>query len=518
MARPKNQVNTLHRVCPTCKNEFTCEKRKQKIFCCKRCAANSPEVKEKNRKGVLFTFEKKYGGHPMAVNLETKENFKESMLEKHGVEYPSQMDDFVDKVKATKKERHGDENYNNIEKIKSTCLEKYGVDNYRKTDEYKEKYKETCLKKYGVIHSSLHPNRKEQINSSSFKHSHKLLMFKKFAASDKFKNFEPMFNIDEYDGITVAHNRLYKFRCKRCCNEHEYNLTRQYLRCPVCDKSMSTLQSEVVDYIKALLPSEPVITNNRTILSPLELDILIPNKNIAIETNGLYWHSEVSGNKDKNYHLNKTKLALAKGVRLIHISDDDWYNKPDSVRLILKNILVGADTTSKTLVVKEINSKEKKLFLEKYHLRGNDTSTVRLGLYEDMELIGVMTFTESKFGKDKYWEISRYCGVRGGANLLFDKFINTFNPKTVIAMCNRQYFTGETYIKMGFDFVKHTEPSYSYIIDGYQSTESKSNWQKTKLSKKLLSFDPALSEWENMKINGFDRIWDCGHSKWIYKA
>ena len=42
-------------------------------------------------------------------------------------------------------------------------------------------------------------------------------------------------------------------------------------------------------------------------------------------------------------------------------------------------------------------------------------------------------------------------------------------------------------------------------------------FQKFKLKNKLQKFDESLSEWENMKANGFDRIWDCGHTKWIYK-
>jgi hypothetical protein len=25
-----------------------------------------------------------------------------------------------------------------------------------------------------------------------------------------------------------------------------------------------------------------------------------------------------------------------------------------------------------------------------------------------------------------------------------------------------------------------------------------------------------LSEWQNMQINGYDRIWDCGHMKFIW--
>lgn len=517
MARPRNPNNIIHKTCPTCKRNFTHEKRKPKTYCSKPCAANSPEVKEKNRSGVIAAFEAKYGGHPMAVNADTKEAFKETMLEKYGVEHAPQMAEFVKKVKSTKKQRYGDENYNNHTQAKNTCLSKYGADNYRKTSEYKTKYEATCLKKYGIKHASQTPLRKEQINSSNFKQAHKLSMFKKFVESEKFKNFEPLFSIEEYAGVTVAHNRPYKFKCKRCGGENDYNLAKQYLRCPVCDSTLSTFQSEVADYIKTLVPNEPIVINNRTILSPLEIDILLPNKNVAIETNGLYWHAEISGGKNKNYHINKTKLALAKGVRLIHISENEWRDKQFAVKLILKSLLLKPTILSSEVTVRHITPNEKQSFLETYHLQGNDASMVRLGLFDKESLVAVMTFSKSKFEKTHCWEISRYCSIQPiNPTILFSAFLKEYSPKIVIAHCDRRYFSGETYMALGFRFIKHTAPAYHYIIDGYRTTEPKFNWQKSKLSKKLLSFDPTLSEWDNMKMNGFDRIWDCGHSKWIW--
>jgi len=38
------------------------------------------------------------------------------------------------------------------------------------------------------------------------------------------------------------------------------------------------------------------------------------------------------------------------------------------------------------------------------------------------------------------------------------------------------------------------------------------------MAKKLANFNPNLSEWENMKNNGYDRIWDCGHLKYEWRA
>jgi Zn finger protein HypA/HybF involved in hydrogenase expression len=523
MARPTNPSSILNKTCPTCKKEFTCKSWKPKTYCCKHCAASSHEVKEKNRTGVKIAFDSKYGGHPMATNVATKEKLKQTLTDVYGVTHYSKTDDFVNQVRETKLEKYGNSNYNNVEKIKSTCLEKYGVDNYRKTEEYKKQYKETCLKKYGVVHASKSDNFKFGGKSSTFKHTHKLSMFKKFCDSEKFKNFTPLFDLTGYDGVTVKYNRPYRFKCIRCSGEHDYDLTKQYLRCPICDKNTSTFQSGVEDFIKEILPNEAIVSNNRAILSPREIDIYIPNKNIAIETNGVYWHSEVSGSKNKNYHLNKTKMCLTKGIRLIHIFESEWNHQKEIVKSILKKILLidSQRVNEAECEIKEISPEIKSDFLKENHLDGNDNSEIRLGLYYKKLLIQVMTFSKSKFKKDIHWEVSRNCTKLGyqieeGMSKLFQWFVLNHAPITVSAYSDRRYFSGETYIKLGFNFHSNTPPNYHYIIDNYDTLQSRINWQKGKLEKKLLSFDKSISEWENMKMNNFDRIWDCGHSKWIY--
>ena len=524
MGRPPNPLNTLYKICPTCKKEFTCQKRKEKTFCSKTCAANSPGVKEKNRQGVAKAFDSRYGGHPMATNPQTMEKFNATMIERHGKPWGSQTDGWEEKVKATKLERYGDETYNNQEAIKATCIERYGADNYRKTQEYKEKYKATCLKKYGVPHASMQKTWSDTINSSTFKLSHKRAMFKKFYTSEKFKNFVPCFNMDEYDGITIRFNKKYKFKCNRCKKEYEFDLTAcQFLRCPECDAFMSIFQTEVVDYIKQILPNEPIVINNRAIINPLELDIYVPNKNIAIETDGIYYHSEISSGRNSNYHLNKTKTCATKGIRLIHVFENDWIHKKDIVKSILKNLLIKENKKiyARNCTVKEITSNQKTEFLNLNNIYGNDLSMVKLGLFHNNELVMVMTLTTAKFSKSITWEINRCASklntnIIGGMSKLFKYFIRKYSPPKVISYCDRRYFSGESLLKIGFQFIENTPPEYHYIIDAYDTLENPGAWRKLALKEKLAIFDPALSEWENMKVNGFDRIWDCGHSKWIW--
>jgi hypothetical protein len=43
-------------------------------------------------------------------------------------------------------------------------------------------------------------------------------------------------------------------------------------------------------------------------------------------------------------------------------------------------------------------------------------------------------------------------------------------------------------------------------------------FQKHKLSKKLSIFDANKTEWDNMIVNGYDRIWDCGNRKFVWRT
>lgn len=104
-------------------------------FCCPTCAGNDKDVQEK---------------------LKTTRNIK------YGENYPNII---TKKCKATKLQRYGDENYNNIKKIKQTCLDRYGTDNPMKNNQVKEKSKQTCLERYGTecaMKSSIIKNKTKQ--------------------------------------------------------------------------------------------------------------------------------------------------------------------------------------------------------------------------------------------------------------------------------------------------------------------------------------------------------------------
>lgn len=369
-----------------------------------------------------------------------------------------------------------------------------------------ETHRSNCIKKYGV------PN------------FHMLRAFERIKTLD---NVEPLFSIDEYRGK----NKKHPFKCNFCNTSFEDTIVFVkdevlHPRCTICFpllQHISNGELEVCDYVKSIYEGY-LIQNDRTIIAPLELDLVIPGKKIAIEYNGTYWHSELSGGKDKLYHLNKTNDCEKQGYHLIHLFETDWVNSPDIVRSILTT-LIRPDLLTKIYArkceIKSINSKESNEFLNKNHLQGSDNSSVRYGLYYNDELVSVMTFVKPRFSKKYEWEISRYAtllntSVIGGANKLFKSFLTEYTPKSIVSYSDRRYFNGNVYSKLGFTMDGYTSPNYFYTNDEYNVLENRLQYQKHKLKDKLERFDPVMTEWENMQMNGYDRIWDCGHRRWIW--
>jgi hypothetical protein len=107
------------------------------------------------------------------------------------------------------------------------------------------------------------------------------------------------------------------------------------------------------------------------------------------------------------------------------------------------------------------------------------------------------------------------CGmcVRGGMSRLFNKFINTIKPKSIITYADLRYSDAHGYRHLGFIEIGITKPGYFY----YKGTKilSRQQCQKNKLNRLLPIFDQSLSESTNMFANGYRRVWDAGHLKLI---
>lgn len=496
---------------------------------------------------------------------ERGKKIRDAFFKKYGVYHPSQLpsvkekikqkrnsgayDNVVSKVKQTLKKKYGDENYVNVEKAKKTKLKKYGDENYNN----REKMIQTNIEKYGM---NVSPNTlkrtKERSNDGEL--GFKSKKYKQYLSDNNVDNISqlesikqkrkiqkinesiinifdkdrlkgvviPLFSREEYIGCD--YNNLYKFRCCVCNNDFEDNLYSGNIpRCLVCNphnRFKSKIELEILNF----LHSHDIITkeHDRYILNGDEIDILLPTLSLGIECDGVYWHSELAGGKDKLYHLNKTKLALDKNIQLMHIWDWEWRCKQNIVKSILLNKLGKSKKIyARKCIIKKVMNNEKSKFLENNHIQNNDTSSIRLGLYYNDELVSLMTFVKSRYDKKYQYELSRFCNktytnVIGGASKLFNYFINNYDVKSIVTYSDKRLFTGKLYENLGMTFVNNTPPGYHYFHKNDGTPIERTHFQKHKLKEKLEKFDSQLTEWENMQLNGYDRIWDCGHLKYMW--
>ena len=242
---------------------------------------------------------------------------------------------------------------------------------------------------------------------------------------------------------------------------------------------------------------------------PLELDIFIPSHSLGIEINGLFWHSELNG-KDSNYHLNKTLQCNEKGIDLIQFWDIEINNKWELISsMILSRLNLSKKIPARKCFVNEVPRDQERYFLNENHIQGYIPSSFSLGLYYSNELISLMTFSKPRYNKKYDLELLRFCSLKGlniigGASRLF----NHRPEGSIISYSNRRIFNGKMYEKLGFQKIEETSPSYYYTND-YETLSHRSTFQKHKLNNLLETFDPSITEWDNMQLNGFDRVWDC---------
>lgn len=289
--------------------------------------------------------------------------------------------------------------------------------------------------------------------------------------------------------------------------------------CPKCNPNTSKAETEIIDILKNYFID--IEQSNKTVLNGKELDIYIPSKKLAIEYNGLYWHSD--NFKDKNYHSDKLNMCLNNGIRLIQIFEDEWLYKKDIVISRIKAILGVTDNRiyARNCEIRKVTHSEACNFLDNNHIQGSVNSSIRLGLYYKNELISIMTFgaLRKSLGSNKKegsFELLRFCNkintnVIGGASKLLKYFEINNKPLEIISYADLRWSIGDLYKKLNFEFVHKTKPNYFYTKGSIR--ENRFKYRKSELLKD--GFDKNSTEKEIMKNKGYYRIYDVGTLKFI---
>lgn len=304
-----------------------------------------------------------------------------------------------------------------------------------------------------------------------------------------------------------------------------YNLKQKY-DSDIYFEKIESLTSEqedsLYDFLLTLNCTE-IIRHNREILKGKELAFYIKDKQLAIEYNGVYWHS--SFKKDKNYHLSKTLECKKNNIELIHIFEYEWQNS--RIRTILENILKSRldiqqiKIYARNTELRTISTSEYTSFLSQNHLQGSTFCDIALGLYYNNELIQVMTFGKPRFNAEYDTELLRLCTkmgykIIGGANKLFKHYIKEHQTESIVSYCDLSKFTGKVYEQIGMKFDGLTTVNYVYVNLDDLSVLSRYQCQKHKLIEQGYGTESQTEE-EIMFNRNYVKIYNCGNARYIYK-
>lgn len=489
-----------------------------------------------------------------------QEKRKTTCLRKYGVEYASQTEEFQQKVRETSKKRYNSSHFLGSEivkhKRKKTCNIKYDVDNVSQVPFVKEKRIETIQKKYGVNYPFQSEEVKDKIKQyfqkkygvenpsqvEEFKQKREVTMLEKYGETNimRTRKMQSYFSekrkqiflrklpvilnrldlelLEEYEHAHFKHH----WKCTKCNFEFKqfWNVIQQGFTCPKCFPRL-TGKSKTEDEIRNFLDSitkEKIFEHARDVIPPKELDFFIPSKNIAIEYNGLYWHNDKRISKD--YHLEKTISCMKKEIRLIHIFEDEWLFKNDIVKSRLEYLLGSTQKErvhARKCSIRVIDTRTKNKFLDMFHLQGHDISRIKLGAFYNDTLIAVMTFSYGNIAKgskkeEGVWELNRFCSdynyrIPGIASKMLKFFEKNYSWKKIYSYADLRWSNGNVYYQLGFSLEKLTQPNYWYLKDCQRVHRF--------LLRKTPDEPKEISEWVLRREQGYFRIWDCGHLKFV---
>lgn len=314
-----------------------------------------------------------------------------------------------------------------------------------------------------------------------------------------------------------------------CQNNHEWEAgiySRTKLKgnnCPQCWATafVSKAEQELCDFIRSLLPEGiTVLQSDRKLLKGREVDIYIPDKKFAIEFNGLFWHTETAG-KNPAYHHDKWLKAKQAGVQLVQVWEDDYRRNPELVKRMLAHKLgVSQERTvyARKTVVDELEKKEAEAFLNENHVQGYASGSHYAGLKDTSGVVvSVLVLKKESNVYGDGLNIIRYatsCNVVGGFTKLLAYAEHSYSPEFFVTFADHCVSDGGLYENNGFVVDKILPPDYMYVVGGERKHKFGYRIKRFKDDPDLL-FEEGLTEKQLAELNGLERIWDAGKTRFV---
>lgn len=372
-----------------------------------------------------------------------------------------------------------------------------------------EKRSNTMLEKYGVEFNSKRPEIKSLLSKPKIP----VDVFEKLN-NKEWLNTE--YNTNQRTLVDIASELgVYYSTVGEYCRKFDFTIRQ------VTNYSMQEV--EIAEYIRSL--GIRVVTNDWSILKTSEIDIVIPDFNIGIEVNGLFWHSYTPLSKTVEYvnkHIDKTTNAKLNGIELLHITDNEWLTKQSIIKNIIKSKLkLNTKLYARRCSIRLVDISTERQFLIDNHLQGYVASKYAVGLYFNNTLVMLVTLGKSRFSKNTNYEILRVCSapeitVVGGLSKLI-KHIKTQIPnESFVTYCDLSKSSGNSYKKVGMTYVSSTDPGY-FWTDGNIVISRFKTFKKT-LVTWLLTYDPSKTVDQNMFDAKYRKYWDCGNAIFTFTS
>lgn len=496
------------------------------IDCCRSCHKKREQI---NRESANLS---KYGTTstlrtPNAIRLS-----KETIQQKYGVDNVSQSAEIRRKIINTNIQRHGTDNPSKSEEIKkrkaATCLKNIGVDNPLKDESIRDRIRSTNLRKYGTeipVHSG--EIRAKIINTNMLKYGGP-----NPSCSPEVRRKAEATMLEKYGNHSFMQSRLPGSSLDILKSPEVLRELNSTMPASEIAQRLGVAQSTVLNYIhshgltptlfgtsqaereiRELFASYDCSFNVRDIING-ELDVYVPALKLAIEYNGLYWHSEANG-RGKWYHRNKYEECLKKGIRLISILESEWIDTKELVISKLKRIANISDDVrifARKCTVAKLSAKNKSEFLNANHIQGDGTSSINYALQYNGETVACMAVMKD----DNAYLINRYatsCIVVGGFTKLLAALEREYNRPKIYTFADLRWSRGELYLNSGFIQSKEIPPDYYWVKGG--KAWHKFNWRHSTGLKTLPGYSRDKSESAIMREHGFSKLWDCGKLQFI---
>lgn len=280
--------------------------------------------------------------------------------------------------------------------------------------------------------------------------------------------------LTSYEDYFSRQNQYLKFQCNKCKTINEKTL-QAFERGSLCKKCFPNTSSrgelELGNYVESL--GFETKRNDRMLIKPKEIDVIVESKLAAFEYDGLYWHSDHG--KSKQYHHEKTAGCASAGFKLFRIYSDQWEKKNDLIKAMIRCRLgiISKKIHARECSVEIIDQIVSKEFFNKNHLYGHSPSKISFGLVHAGEIVSIVSMRaprQEKHRQSMSVEVCRFASswdtiIVGG----FSKILKRIKLwaidagfKQVLTYADLDTGTGGVYEQAGFQFIGETGPSYWY--------------------------------------------------------